>query len=77
MPFLPVFKEMPLDLFFFEVSKVCFIFSEILHSTSYSALLRSYTAEIPGGKTNKTQPFERPRTFNIYCDRQTQMYYFQ
>lgn len=44
---------MPLDLFFFEVSNVCFIFSEMLHSTSYSALLSSYTAETPGGETNK------------------------
>lgn len=53
VPFLPIFKEMPLDLFFFGVSKVCFIFSEMLHSASYSALHSSCTAEIPGGKTNK------------------------
>lgn len=53
MPFLPIFREIPVDLFFFEVSKVCFIFSEMLHSTSYSALLSSYTAEIPGGKIGK------------------------
>lgn len=29
LPFLPIFREMLLDLFFFEVSKVCFIFSEM------------------------------------------------
>lgn len=53
--FLANFQRMPLDLFFFEVSKVCFICSEMLHSISYSALLSSYTAEIPGGKTDKRQ----------------------
>lgn len=53
LPFLPIFREMLLDLFFFEVSKVCFIFSEMWHSSRYSALLSSYTAEIPGGKIDK------------------------
>lgn len=62
MPFLPIFREMPFDLFFFEVSNICFIFSEMLHSASYPTLLSSYTAEIPGGKTNKkkVKPLKGP-----------------
>lgn len=71
---------MPSVLFFFEVSKVCFICSEMLHSTSYSALLSSYTSEINSWRKDrqkKSQPFTSPRAFGIYFDRQTQIHYSQ
>lgn len=79
MPFLPNFGKTPLDLFPLNFLRFVLFFNEMRHSANYSTL-RSYTAEIPGGKIDKrkvTSLKEPEQLVFVYYDRCTHVHFFQ